>query len=301
LLAIHDLVKVYSGGVTALAGIRLEIPRGLFGLLGPNGAGKSTLLRVVAGLLEPTSGAVRFGDLDVVAHPERLRPRLGYLPQSFGFYPSLTGEQMLDHLLRLKGIDAPGGRARLVAGLLDRVNLGGAARRKVREYSGGMRQRLGIAQAIAGQPELLVVDEPTAGLDPEERNRFHRLLAELAEERTVVLSTHIVEDVAELCPRFAVIRGGRLLATTTPAAAREALAGAIFEGEVRRDAFEAVAARHRVVRALLVEGPNRVRIHSPERAPVEGFTPVRPTLEDAYLLLAGDSEPPPGSSAAGAA
>jgi ABC-type multidrug transport system ATPase subunit len=299
-LAIHDLVKVYAGGVAALAGIRLEIPRGLFGLLGPNGAGKTTLLRIVAGLLEPTSGAVRFDDIDVVAHPERLRPRLGYLPQAFGFYPNLTGEQMLDHLLRLKGIDAPGGRRRLVAELLDRVNLTAAARRKVKTYSGGMRQRLGIAQAIAGQPDLLVVDEPTAGLDPEERNRFHRLLAEIAEERTVVLSTHIVEDVAELCPRFAVIRGGRLLATTTPAAAREALAGSIFEGEVRRDELDALAARHRVVRALLVEGTNRVRIHSPEGVAVDGFAAVRPTLEDAYMLLAVGSGTADGRFEAGA-
>jgi len=206
MLTIRDLVKVYPGPVTALQGINLDVPPGMFGLLGPNGAGKTTLMRILAGLLEPTSGRVELDGRDVLAQPDALWSRLGYLPQEFGFYPHLTGEKMLAHLLDLKGVEAPGGRKSLVAELLERVNLTGAAKRKVRGYSGGMRQRLGIAQAIAGDPRLIIVDEPTAGLDPEERLRFYRLLAELAEDRIVLLSTHIVEDVAVLCPRFAVIR-----------------------------------------------------------------------------------------------
>ncbi|MEO6462240.1 MAG: ATP-binding cassette domain-containing protein, partial [Candidatus Eisenbacteria bacterium] len=175
MLRIQGLVKVYPGPVTALAGLDLTVPVGMFGLLGPNGAGKTTLMKILAGLLEPTSGAVTLDGEDIVARPERVRERLGYLPQEFGFYPHLNGEQMLVHLLRLKGVDAPGGIRTLARELLDRVNLGWAARRSVKSYSGGMRQRLGVAQAIAGEPRLVIVDEPTAGLDPEERLRFYHL------------------------------------------------------------------------------------------------------------------------------
>src|SRR5262245_30765768 len=230
MISIRNLVKVYPGPVTALQGINLEVTTGMFGLLGPNGAGKSTLMKILAGLLEPTSGSVTLDGEDIVKHPERVRERLGYLPQEFGFYPHLSGERMLVHLLRLKGVTAPGGLKKLARELLERVNLGWAAKRAVKAYSGGMRQRLGIAQAIAGDPRLVIVDEPTAGLDPEERLRFYYLLTELAQDRLVVLSTHIVEDVAVLCPRFAVIRQGRLVAETTPRAAREALRGQIYEG-----------------------------------------------------------------------
>src|SRR5271168_828192 len=238
MLTIRDLVKVYPGPVAALQGVDLDVPSGMFGLLGPNGAGKSTLMRILAGLLEPTSGGYSLDGEDYTGRPQAIWPKLGYLPQEFGFYPNLTGERMLDYLLRLKGVRAPGGLKKLRAELLERVNLTFAARRKVKGYSGGMKQRLGIAQAIAGDPRLLIVDEPTAGLDPEERLRFYRLLSELAADRTVILSTHIVEDVAVLCPRFAVIRGGRLLTVTTPAEARGALAGTIFEGTVEPDALE---------------------------------------------------------------
>src|SRR5882672_8721731 len=221
MLEVRSLVKIYPGPVTALAGVELDIPPGMFGLLGPNGAGKSTFMKILAGLLEPTSGSVTLDGHDVVKDPQWLRERLGYLPQEFGFYPQLSGEAMLTHLLRLKGVTAPGGLKALVRQLLERVNLTHAARRPVKSYSGGMRQRLGIAQAVAGDPRLVIVDEPTAGLDPEERLRFYHLLAELAQDRTVILSTHIVEDVAVLCPRFAVIRAGKLVALTTPRAARE--------------------------------------------------------------------------------
>jgi len=288
MLTIRSLVKVYPGPVTALQGIDLDVPAGMFGLLGPNGAGKTTLMRILAGLLEPTSGRVELDGEDVLAHPDALRRQLGYLPQEVGFYPHLTGEKMLAHLLDLKGVEGPRGRKALVADLLARVNLASAARRKVRTYSGGMRQRLGIAQAIAGDPRLIIVDEPTAGLDPEERLRFYRLLAELAEDRIVLLSTHIVEDVAVLCPRFAVIRRGRLVAQTSPGEALAPLRGKIFEGRVPREQLDEVSRRLRVTQAVLSGGQNRVRIFVPAGEPPLGFEPVPPTLEDAYLLLMQD-------------
>ena len=222
MLSARALTKIYPGPVTALNGIDLDVSPGMFGLLGPNGAGKSTFMKILAGLLEPTSGSVTLDGIDILKDPKLLWPRLGYLPQEFGFYPHLSGEAMLAHLLALKGVEAPQGTKKLVAALLDRVNLTFAAKRAVKGYSGGMRQRLGIAQAIAGDPRLIIVDEPTAGLDPEERLRFYQLLSELAADRIVLLSTHIVEDVAVLCPRFAVIREGRLLALTTPSEARAA-------------------------------------------------------------------------------
>ena len=290
MLSVRDLVKVYPGPVTALQGVHLDLTAGMFGLQGPNGAGKSTFMRILAGLLEPTSGSVTLDGKDILARPEAVRARLGYLPQEFGFYPHLSGEQMLLHLRRLKGVSAPGGLKRLARELLERVNLSFAARRPVKGYSGGMRQRLGIAQAIAGDPRLVIVDEPTAGLDPEERLRFYHLLAELAEDRIVVLSTHIVEDVAVLCPQFAVIRSGRLIAHTTPRAAREAIAGMIFEGSVDPVELPALRRERHVTQAILVEGRHRVRVYAPRRDPPAGFDPVTPTLEDAYLMLMQSAE-----------
>jgi ABC-2 type transport system ATP-binding protein len=306
MLTIRDLVKVYPGPVTALQGINLDVSTGMFGLLGPNGAGKTTLMRILAGLLEPTSGSVLLDGKDVLADPQALWSRLGYLPQEVGFYHHLTGEKMLAHLLDLKGVEAPGGRKALVAELLERVNLAGAAKRKVRTYSGGMKQRLGIAQAIAGDPRLIIVDEPTAGLDPEERLRFYRLLSELAEDRIVLLSTHIVDDVAVLCPQFAVIRKGRLVAQTSPSAALAPLRGKIFEGRVPREQLAEVRRRLRVTQAVLVEGQNRVRIVEPSGQPPLGFEAVPATLEDAYLLLMQDLVDPieagdPIAAAGGAA
>ena len=283
MLEISGLVKVYPGPVAALQGIDLEIENGMFGLLGPNGAGKSTLMQIVAGVLEPTSGVVKLDGVDVTAKPEFVRQRLGYLPQDFGFYPQLTGRAMLTHLLRLKGVRAPGGEKKLVESLLERVNLAHAAKQKVGGYSGGMRQRLGIAQAVAGDPRILVVDEPTAGLDPEERSRFYRILAELAVDRIVLLSTHIVEDVAVLCPHFAIIRRGRLVARTTPEAARSAMTGAVFQGDVDSDGLEALQAGSTVLQTLLFEGRNRVRILSVDGREPAGFQPVDASLEDAYL------------------
>ena len=285
MLQVSSLVKIYPGPVAALQGIDLDVPLGLFGLLGPTGAGKSTFMRILAGLLEPTSGSVHLDGMDAMAKPEWLRSRLGYLPQDFGFYAHLNGRDMLLHLLRLKGVSSPLGLPKLADELLERVNLSFAAKRSVKSYSGGMRQRLGIAQAIAGNPRLLIVDEPTAGLDPEERLRFYHLLAELAEDRIVLLSTHIVEDVAVLCPQFAVIRGGRLVARTTPRTARESLAGRIFEGVVSPSELPELRQSRHVTQELLVEGSHRVRVYDPSGETPQGFGPVAPTLEDAYLVL----------------
>ena len=285
MLSVRNLVKVYPGPVTALQGVSLDIGTGMFGLLGPNGAGKSTFMRILAGVLEPTSGSVTLDGRDVLAEPSELWTVLGYLPQDFGFFPHLTGEAMLEYLLQLKGVASGKETRRLAASLLERVNLTYAAKRKVKDYSGGMRQRLGIAQAVAGDPRLIIVDEPTAGLDPEERNRFYRLLAELAEQRTVLLSTHIVEDVAVLCPRFAIIRNGQVVAETSPTEARRMLAGTIFEGAVAVSELDELQRTRRVTQAVLVEGRNRVRIHEPSREAPPGFEPAVPTLEDAYFVL----------------
>ena len=285
MLQIRDLLKIYPGPVTALKGVSLDIPNGLFGLLGPNGAGKSTLMTIVAGLLQPTAGSITLDGTDIVTDPSVVRRALGYLPQEFGFYPELTGLKMLMLMLRLKGVDAPGGRRKLAEELLERVNLSHAAKRKVGGYSGGMRQRLGLAQAVAGSPRLIIVDEPTAGLDPEERHRFYRLLAELGKDRIVVLSTHIVEDVATLCPRMAIIRSGTLMANTTPSAARESMEGRVFEGFVRDEALAAFTTSHRVLSAILVEGvTNRVRVSvDKDGVAPAGFRAVSAVLEDAYL------------------
>ncbi len=285
MLSVRNLVKVYPGPVTALQGVSLDIGTGMFGLLGPNGAGKSTFMRILAGVLEPTSGSVSLDGRDVLAEPDALWSVLGYLPQDFGFFPHLTGQAMLEYLLELKGVSTGKETRTLAASLLERVNLAYAAKRKVKEYSGGMRQRLGIAQAVAGDPRLIIVDEPTAGLDPEERHRFYRILAELAANRTVLLSTHIVEDVAVLCPRFAVIRNGQVVAETSPTEARRMLAGSIFEGAVATGDLAALQAAKRVTQAVLVEGRNRVRIHEPSRQAPPGFEPAIPTLEDAYFVL----------------
>jgi ABC-type multidrug transport system ATPase subunit len=299
MLTIRRLVKIYPGPVTALAGIDLDVPPGMFGLLGPNGAGKSTLMKILAGLLEASSGSVALSDHDILRDPAHVRARLGYLPQDFGFYPNLSGEKMLEYLLHLKGVQAPGGMKKLVAELLDRVNLTFAAKRKVKGYSGGMRQRLGIAQAVAGNPSVLIVDEPTAGLDPEERHRFYRILAELATDRTVILSTHIVEDVAVLCPRFAVISRGRLVANTPPSDARASLEGKIFEGRGTEEDLAAVRGRHLVTQAILLEGRNRIRVHVADGSPPPDFQPVAATLEDAYMVLvaSGNAEVAPTAAA----
>ncbi len=287
MLTVRDLVKIYPGPVAALQGVDLDIPNGMFGLLGSNGAGKTTLMRILAGLLEPTSGFAALDGESILDRPETVWSRLGYLPQDFGFFPHLTGTAMLRYLLRLKGVTAPGGLSALCGELLEQVNLSFAANRKVKTYSGGMRQRLGIAQAIAGNPRLIIVDEPTAGLDPEERQRFYRLLSELAAERIVLLSTHIVEDVAQLCPRFAIISRGRLVANTTPEEALQAIEESIFEASITAASYQQLLLDPElcVTQAYLVGGNIRVRVYQPEGDPPGGFLPVDATLEDAYLVV----------------
>ena len=285
MLKIENLVKVYPGGIAALQGINLQIGNGMFGLLGPNGAGKSTFMKILAGLLEPTTGKVLFQDTNIVEDPQYIWSRLGYLPQDFGFYPHLTGEEMLIYLLKLKGVQSENGLEKLAGELLSRVNLTFAAKRKVKDYSGGMRQRLGIAQAIAGKPPLIVVDEPTSGLDPEERLRFYHLLSELSQERTVILSTHIVEDVAVLCPRFAVIFQGQVVSETTPSLAISQLQGTIYEGIVEREQLAEFFRDYFVTQTVLYEGRNRTRIHVKDGQAPAGFVQVKPTLEDAYFII----------------
>jgi ABC-2 type transport system ATP-binding protein len=291
MIQVHELTKVYPGPVAALRGVSLDIDKGMFGLLGPNGAGKSTFMNILAGLLEPTAGSVTLHGEDVLNDPKLLWQQLGYLPQEFGFYDHLTGQAMLKYLLKLKGVSSPNGLDKLTSELLEKVNLSFAAKRKVKAYSGGMKQRLGIAQAIAGDPRLIIVDEPTAGLDPEERLRFYRLLAELAADRIVILSTHIVEDVANLCSRFAVIRDGRIITDTSPSAAKAKIAGMLHEGDVAADQLSDFQSQHNVARAILVEGRNRVRIKTDAGTEVpDGFVPVQPSLEDAYLLMMNREE-----------
>lgn len=286
-LTIRGLVKIHPGPVCALRGVDLDIGEGMYGLLGPNGAGKSTFMNIVAGLVEPTAGSVLLDGVDVVADPRHMRERLGYLPQDFGFYPDLSGRAMLEFLLRMKGVSGPKGRRVLADELLERVNLTSAAKRKVGGYSGGMRQRLGLAQAIAGNPRVLIVDEPTAGLDPLERQRFYRLLAEMSAGRIVLLSTHIVDDVSTLCPRLAVIRAGEVVADTTPTAARDSVDGLIYEGFVADAQLPAFAESHRVISAVLVEGrTNRVRVFVAASASAPtSFIRSTSTLEDVYLVL----------------
>jgi ABC-2 type transport system ATP-binding protein len=296
MLQIQALTKVYPGPIAALTDVSLEIPTGMFGLLGPNGAGKSTLMKIITGLLEPTSGSVYLDSIDIQQKPDYLRSRLGYLPQDFGFYPHLSGRKMLEFLLEMKGI----GTRKLVREhaeqLLHQVNLTQAAERKVSTYSGGMRQRLGFAQAIAGDPRLIVVDEPTAGLDPQERQRMYRLLSELANQRIVILSTHLVEDVSVLCPQFALLRAGRVVQITSPSKARESLQGHIFEGQLSGQALSEMYESHTVTQAFLVEGKMHVRLYLVDQDPPSGFTQANPTLEDAFVLMMSErSQLVPGS------
>ncbi len=288
MLGIKDLKKTYAGGVQALKGISLEIPAGMFGLLGPNGAGKTTLMKIAATLLEPDSGSVEIDGVDLIADKKAARRMLGYLPQEFGLYPTLTAEQTLNYLAKLKGVTNHKERKALVAALFETVNLSSARKQKVGGFSGGMRQRLGIAQALIGQPKLIIVDEPTAGLDPEERVRFHNLLSEIASEKTVViLSTHIVSDVSNLCGRMAIIRQGEIIASCTPQEAVEQITGAIWEAVLPREKVLALKkTRLKIVSSQMFDGRVRVRAYSKGERPGEEFKLITPSLEDYYFSLA---------------
>ncbi|MBK7936889.1 MAG: ABC transporter ATP-binding protein [Lewinellaceae bacterium] len=280
-LIIENLTKTYANGVQALNGVSLTIPQGMFGLLGPNGAGKSTLMRTVATLQDASSGSIRLGDLDVKQH-EQLRRLLGYLPQEFGVYPRVSAEVMLDHIARLKGLANSRERKEVVEALLQKVNLWPARKRNLGTYSGGMKQRFGIAQALLGNPKLLIVDEPTAGLDPAERNRFYNLLSEIGESTIVILSTHIVEDVQTLCKRFAIICGGEVLYVGTPHDAVNMLNGKIWAKSIPKNEVEEYRANYRVIATNLNEGRLFIRIVA-DSNPGNGFEAMDPSLEDVYF------------------
>jgi ABC-2 type transport system ATP-binding protein len=273
--------------VQALKNVTLTIPRGMYGLLGPNGAGKSTLMRTIATLQEPDAGSIHLGDLDVLAERDRVREVLGYLPQEFGLYPRATAEDLLDYFAVLKGITGRGERRAVVDALLRQVNLHGVRRNKLGGYSGGMRQRFGVAVALLGEPELIIVDEPTAGLDPAERVRFLNLLSEIGEQAVVILSTHIVEDVTELCSRMAVIDRGTILLEAEPAAAMAALRGRVWRRVVERSQLPELERAHPILSTKLLAGKTVVRVLAGDR-PGPGFETVEPDLEDVYFgTLAG--------------
>lgn len=282
MLEIRDLSKTYANGVQALNNVSLQIPTGMFGLLGPNGAGKSSLMRTLATLQDPDSGTIQLDGLDVLANKPAARRLLGYLPQEFGLYPRVSAESMLDHFAVLKGVVGRAERKSLVEALLRQVNLWDVRKRKLGTYSGGMRQRFGIAQALIGAPKLIIVDEPTAGLDPEERNRFLNLLAEIGENVVVILSTHIVEDVTDLCPRMAIISQGRVLLSGRPAEALQALEGRVWRRAIAHSAIETYKSRFIVLSTRLSGGNTIIHVLA-DSLPEEGFAAVAPDVQDVYF------------------
>jgi ABC-type multidrug transport system ATPase subunit len=282
MLEIRDLSKTYENGITALRNVSLSVPTGMFGLLGPNGAGKSSLMRTIATLQEPDTGSVRFGALDLLTNKAQARTLLGYLPQDFGVYPKVSAEAMLDHFAVLKGFVRRSERRDVVQALLQQVNLWDARKRKLGTFSGGMRQSFGIAQALLGRPRLLIVDEPTAGLDPEERNRFLDLLADLGDGVVVLLSTHIVADVEDLCPQMAIIAQGELLMSGTPRDALSALRERVWSKQILKSELTDYKSRFQVLSARLIAGQPRVHVYA-DSLPEAGFVPVEPGLEDVYF------------------
>jgi ABC-2 type transport system ATP-binding protein len=294
-LHLTGLSKTYPNGVKALDDVSLSIPKGMFGLLGPNGAGKSTLMRTLATLQDADSGSAQLTDVPINGGPrtinvlrdkDAVRRVLGYLPQDFGVYPKVHAEDMLDHLARLKGLADRAERRAVVDGLLRQTNLHDVRKKALGGFSGGMRQRFGIAQALLGNPKLIIVDEPTAGLDPEERTRFHNLLVEIGEEVIVLLSTHIVSDVSDLCPQLAIMNKGRVLLSGTPQGLTDMLAGRIWVTSVQRAEVDAVRQRHAVISTRLYTGKTQIHVIADAR-PGPGFEPAEPTLEDAYFAAIG--------------
>jgi ABC-2 type transport system ATP-binding protein len=288
MLTLEKVTHVYPNGTRALDDVSLSIPKGMYGLLGPNGAGKSTLMRAIATLQTPTSGTIRFGEIDVIAEPERLRRTLGYLPQDFGVYPRISAQDMLEHMAVLKGITSRADRKATVETLLHQVNLWSVRRKALVGFSGGMRQRFGIAQALIGNPQLIIVDEPTAGLDPEERNRFLNLLAEIGENVVVILSTHIVEDVSDLCHRMAVLTAGRVQVEGSPQELIRAARGRIWMKVVDRAELAQIREQHEVLSTRLSSGRTVVHILS-DRDPGNGFTSADAGLEDVYFSTLAQS------------
>jgi ABC-2 type transport system ATP-binding protein len=288
MLTLERVTHVYPNGTRALEDVTLSIPRGMYGLLGPNGAGKSTLMRAIATLQTPTEGSIRFGEIDVIREPEKLRRTLGYLPQDFGVYPRISAQDMLEHMAVLKGVASPADRKTTVETLLHQTNLWSVRRKALAGFSGGMRQRFGIAQALIGNPQLIIVDEPTAGLDPEERNRFLNLLAEIGENVVVILSTHIVEDVSDLCPRMAVMADGRVQIEGSPQELIHSTRGRIWMKVVDRAELARVREQYEVLSTRLFAGRTVVHILS-DRDPGNGFTSVDAGLQDVYFSTLAQS------------
>jgi ABC-2 type transport system ATP-binding protein len=281
-LNIRNVSKTYPTGVQALKDVTLTIPAGMYGLLGPNGAGKSTLMRILATLQEPDTGGIQLGEIDVVRQKDAVRETLGYLPQEFGVYPKVSAEKLLEHFAILKGIIDRRARREVVEALLRQTNLWDVRRQKLGGYSGGMRQRFGVAVALLGNPKLMIVDEPTAGLDPAERVRFLNLLSELGENSVVILSTHIVEDVSELCTRMAIIDRGEILLEAEPLRAVDELKGRIWRRVIDRGALPDVEREHAVISTKLLGGRTVVHVHA-GASPGAGFESVEPDLEDVYF------------------
>jgi ABC-type multidrug transport system ATPase subunit len=282
LLHLKGIEHVYPNGTRALDGVTISIGKGMFGLLGPNGSGKSSLMRTIATLQTPTAGDIQFGDIDVLRQPDRLRATLGYLPQDFGVYPRVSAYDMLDHMASLKGVISAADRRATVETLLVQTNLWSVRTKAIAGFSGGMRQRFGIAQALIGNPELIIVDEPTAGLDPEERNRFYNLLVEIGENVVVILSTHIVEDVVDLCPRMAVLAAGRIQLEGAPSELIARSRGNIWAKTIARDKLDEIKAAQEVISTRLFAGRTIVHVLS-DKDPGDGFSPVEGGLEDVYL------------------
>jgi ABC-2 type transport system ATP-binding protein len=285
-LRIEGLSKSYPNGVRALDNVSLTIAPGMYGLLGPNGAGKSTLMRTIATLQEPDRGQVRLGDIDVLRQKQELRKTLGYLPQEFGVYPRTSAQDMLSHLALLKGIVDAKQRKAAVEALLQRTNLWEHRKKALTGFSGGMRQRFGIAQALLGNPQLLIVDEPTAGLDPGERNRFYGLLSDIGDNVIVILSTHIVEDVMELCTNMAIIHQGRVLFAGSPADAVKGLNGRIWQRSIAKAEMKEYEQRYQVISNKLIAGKPLIHVHA-DQNPGNGFQPVSPDLEDVFFTRIG--------------
>lgn len=281
-LIISDLSKTYKNGVKALQNVSLQIPKGMFGLLGPNGAGKSTLMRTIATLQEADSGSIQLGNLNVLENQNELKKILGYLPQQFGVYPKLSPEMLLNHLAVLKGIIHRGERREIVQALLHKVNLYDVRRQKLGEFSGGMKQRFGIAQALLNNPRLLIVDEPTAGLDPVERNRFYNLLSEVGEQTIVILSTHIVDDVKQLCTRMAIINKGKVVIQGNPIQIMENLRGRLYEKTIHKNELEQYKKEYQVISDRLYLGKQIVHVVS-DTPPGADFNPIEAHLEDVYM------------------
>ena len=282
MLRIENLTHVYPNGTRALDSVSLDVPAGMFGLLGPNGAGKSTLMRTVATLQVPTSGAIHFDSIDVLKEPDALRRTLGYLPQDFGVYPRVSAFDMLDHLAVLKGYGNRKERHETVGALLNQVNLWNVRNKALAGFSGGMRQRFGIAQALIGQPRLVIVDEPTAGLDPEESNRFLNLLSEVAEDIVVILSTHIVQDITNLCQRTAIIAGGRIVATGSPQELIATVRGRVWKKVIDKHELDAHREKHDIIATRLVGGRTVIHVLA-DKDPGKGFTAAEGDLEDVYF------------------